>query len=52
MVSLPAHGNLAAATLPLQLAHAIEQGRCGPGDKVAMLGLAGGVSLGVFFMDL
>jgi 3-oxoacyl-[acyl-carrier-protein] synthase-3 len=52
MVSLPAHGNLAAATLPLQLAHALEQGRCGPGDKVAMLGLAGGVSLGVFFMEL
>lgn len=52
MVTLPEHGNLASATLPLQLATAIEEGRCGPGDKVALLGLAGGVSLGVIFMEL
>lgn len=52
MVTLPEHGNLASATLPLQLEKAIADGRCGPGDKVAILGLAGGVSLGVIFMEL
>jgi 3-oxoacyl-[acyl-carrier-protein] synthase-3 len=52
MLTLPEHGNLASATLPLQLQTAIEQGRCGPGDRVALLGLAGGVSLGVVFLEL
>lgn len=52
VVTLPEHGNLASATLPLQLATAVEEGRCGPGDRVALLGLAGGVSLGVVFLEL
>jgi 3-oxoacyl-[acyl-carrier-protein] synthase-3 len=49
---LPEHGNLASASLPFQLARALEQGRCGPGDRVALIGLAGGVSLGVVFAQL
>ncbi|HEX2315856.1 MAG TPA: 3-oxoacyl-[acyl-carrier-protein] synthase III C-terminal domain-containing protein [Thermomonospora sp.] len=52
VVTLPGHGNLASVTLPFQLATAIEEGRCGPGDRVALLGLAGGVSLGVVFLEL
>lgn len=52
VITLPEHGNLASATLPLQLATALREGRCGPGDKVALLGLAGGVSLGVIFLEL
>jgi 3-oxoacyl-[acyl-carrier-protein] synthase-3 len=52
VLTLPAHGNLASATLPAQLALAAAQGRCGPGDKVALIGLAGGVSLGVVFAEL
>jgi 3-oxoacyl-[acyl-carrier-protein] synthase III len=36
----------------VQLAAAIETGRCGPGDRIALLGLAGGVSLGVVFAEL
>ena len=52
MVSLPGHGNLASVTLPLQLATAIEQGRCGPGDTVALIGLAGGISLGIMVVRL
>ncbi|ACY97653.1 MULTISPECIES: 3-oxoacyl-ACP synthase III family protein [Thermomonospora] len=52
VVTLPEHGNLASVTLPLQLATALEEGRCGPGDRVALLGLAGGVSLGVIFLEL
>lgn len=52
LVTLPEHGNLASASLPFQLACAIEQGRAGPGDRVALVGLAGGVSLGVVFGEL
>jgi 3-oxoacyl-[acyl-carrier-protein] synthase-3 len=52
VVTLPEHGNVASASLPLQLDTAIRSGRCGPGDRVALVGLAGGVSLGVIFAEL
>ncbi|GAA2137954.1 3-oxoacyl-ACP synthase III family protein [Actinomadura napierensis] len=52
VVTLPEHGNVASASLPLQLATAVAAGRCGPGDRVALVGLAGGVSLGVMFAEL
>ena len=52
LVTLPEHGNLASATLPFHLSTALEQGRAEPGDRVALVGLAGGVSLGVVFVQL
>ncbi|MFI6521792.1 3-oxoacyl-ACP synthase III family protein [Spirillospora sp. NPDC050679] len=52
VVTLPEHGNVASASLPLQLATALREGRCLPGDRVALVGLAGGVSLGVMFAEL
>ncbi|MGI5167798.1 3-oxoacyl-ACP synthase III family protein [Spirillospora sp. CA-253888] len=52
VVTLPEHGNVASASLPLQLATALREGRCRPGDRVALVGLAGGVSLGVMFAEL
>ncbi|WP_019633171.1 3-oxoacyl-ACP synthase III family protein [Actinomadura atramentaria] len=52
VVTLPEHGNLASASLPFQLATALADGRCRSGDRVALLGLAGGVSLGVLFAEL
>ncbi|TDC89251.1 ketoacyl-ACP synthase III [Actinomadura sp. 7K507] len=52
VVTLPGHGNVASASLPLQIATALDGGRCGPGDRVALIGLAGGVSLGVMFAEL
>jgi 3-oxoacyl-[acyl-carrier-protein] synthase-3 len=52
VVSLPEHGNLASVTLPFQLATAIQQGRCGAGDRIALIGLAGGVSVGIIFAEL
>ncbi|GAA3981005.1 ketoacyl-ACP synthase III [Actinomadura viridis] len=52
VVTLPEHGNLASASLPFQLDTALREGRCGPGDRVALVGLAGGVSLGVTFAEL
>ncbi|GLZ05409.1 3-oxoacyl-ACP synthase [Actinomadura sp. NBRC 104412] len=52
VITLPEHGNLASASLPLQLDIALRTGRCGPGDLVAFIGLAGGVSLGVLLAEL
>jgi 3-oxoacyl-[acyl-carrier-protein] synthase-3 len=46
------HGNLASASLPFQLTRAIEAGRCGPGDRIALVGLAGGISLGLLVATL
>ncbi|MEV7008474.1 ketoacyl-ACP synthase III [Streptosporangium sp. NPDC051022] len=48
VVSLPEHGNCASATLPLQLA----LGEWKPGDRVALLGLGGGISTGVMLAEM
>jgi 3-oxoacyl-[acyl-carrier-protein] synthase III len=48
VVTLPEHGNCASATLPLQLA----RGGWSPGDRVALLGLGGGISLGVMLAEM
>ncbi|MEU6148851.1 ketoacyl-ACP synthase III [Actinosynnema sp. NPDC047251] len=52
VITLPQHGNVASASLPLQLVTARQLGRCGPGDLVALVGLAGGVSLGLVVIRL
>jgi 3-oxoacyl-[acyl-carrier-protein] synthase-3 len=52
VVTVDAHGNAASAGLPLQLVTARAQGRCGPGDLVALVGPAGGVSLGLGVVEL
>ena len=52
VVTLAEHGNVASASLPLQLVTAQRMGRCGPGDLVALVGLAGGVSLGIVVVRL
>ncbi|MFI2490482.1 3-oxoacyl-ACP synthase III family protein [Promicromonospora kroppenstedtii] len=46
IVTVADHGNLASATLPLQLVTALESGRLRRGDVVLLLGLAGGISMG------
>ena len=45
-------GNMAAATIPVSMARAIERGDVGPGDRVMCLGLASGISIGVLMLDL
>jgi acyl-CoA:acyl-CoA alkyltransferase len=52
VVTIAEHGNVASATLPLQLSIALQAGRCGPGDRVALIGLAGGISVGIMFVEL
>lgn len=45
-------GNMAAATLPVQLAVALQRGEVAHGDDVLVVGLAGGASLGVLALAL
>lgn len=44
-------GNMGAATLPLQLALAADQGRLLPGTQVVLFGMASGASGGVMLID-
>lgn len=46
------HGNLASATLPIQLRHALDRGLVGDGSLVLLVGLAGGISLGATLVRL
>jgi 3-oxoacyl-[acyl-carrier-protein] synthase III len=52
IITIEDHGNLASVTLPLQLLLAREAGRIREGSLVALIGLAGGISLGVMVMRL
>jgi 3-oxoacyl-[acyl-carrier-protein] synthase-3 len=52
IVTIEDHGNLASVTLPLQLLLAREAGTVKQGSLVALIGLAGGISLGVMVLRL
>ncbi len=52
VVTVAEHGNLASVTLPLQLQLARERGLVGEGSLVALVGLAGGISLGAMVVRL
>ncbi|MDT9681210.1 3-oxoacyl-[acyl-carrier-protein] synthase III C-terminal domain-containing protein [Streptomyces sp. TRM76323] len=52
IATLPDHGNVAAASLPLQLTRALAEGRAHPGDLVALLGMAAGSSAGLVVLRL
>ncbi len=52
LVTVVDHGNLASVTLPLQLLRAREAGIVREGSVVALIGLAGGISLGVMVVRL
>ncbi|MGA1837989.1 3-oxoacyl-[acyl-carrier-protein] synthase III C-terminal domain-containing protein [Herbiconiux sp. 11R-BC] len=52
VLTVAEHGNLASATLPLQLQLARERGLVRDGSLVALVGLAGGISLGVMVVRL
>ncbi|MEU6035918.1 ketoacyl-ACP synthase III [Actinomadura sp. NPDC047616] len=47
IVTISQHGNMVAATLPVQLAMAVQSGRLRRGDLVALLGVASGFSAGL-----
>jgi 3-oxoacyl-[acyl-carrier-protein] synthase III len=52
IMTIEDHGNLASVTLPLQLLLARDAGRIREGSLVALIGLAGGISLGVMVLRL
>jgi 3-oxoacyl-[acyl-carrier-protein] synthase-3 len=54
VVTIAEHGNLASVTLPLQLQLQLarERGLVGEGSLVALVGLAGGISLGAMVVRL
>ncbi|WP_280708327.1 MULTISPECIES: 3-oxoacyl-ACP synthase III family protein [Kitasatospora] len=52
VVTVEQHGNVASASLPLQLARALESGLAGPGDLIALVGLAAGSSAGIVIIRL
>jgi 3-oxoacyl-[acyl-carrier-protein] synthase-3 len=45
-------GNMAAASIPVAMAQAMERGAVGPGDRVMCVGLASGISVGIMMIDL
>ena len=50
--SVVEHGNVASASLPLQLVTALDEGRAEPGDTVTLLGMASGFSVGMALVRL
>lgn len=52
LITLDTHGNIASASLPLQLKKAQETGMVKSGDLVALVGLAGGISIGLMVVRL
>ncbi|MEV4868096.1 3-oxoacyl-ACP synthase III family protein [Streptomyces syringium] len=47
LITVSDHGNVASASLPLQLAQAMKSGQVKTGDLVALIGLAAGASAGI-----
>ena len=52
LLTVPDVGNIASATMPTQLAQALQLGLVAAGDQVMFLGLGGGLSMGVMLMTL
>lgn len=46
MINLDKYGNMSAASIPVALAEAVEQGRVREGDKICLVGFGGGLTWG------
>ena len=46
------YGNTVAASIPLSLLRALEEGRIGPGDRVLLVGTAAGFTLGAMAIEI
>ncbi len=49
MINLDKYGNMSAASIPVALAEAVEQGRLNEGDRLVLVGFGGGL-LGVLLL--
>jgi 3-oxoacyl-[acyl-carrier-protein] synthase-3 len=45
-------GNMASASIPVAFAREQQQGTLAAGDRVMWVGMASGISVGVFMMEL
>lgn len=52
VITLDNTGNIASCSLPLQLKTAMDSGMVKPGDMVALIGLAGGISIGIMIVRM
>lgn len=52
LITLDKHGNIASASLPLQLRKAKDSGMVKEGDLVALVGLGGGISIGIMMVRI
>jgi len=52
VMTLPELGNMAAASMGVQMSLALERGEIRPGDRVMWIGLANGASLGVHMLTM
>ena len=46
MINLDKYGNMSAASIPVALAEAVEQGRLNEGDRLVLVGFGGGLTWG------
>jgi len=51
MINLDSYGNVSAASIPLALAEAVEQGRVKQGDTLVLVGFGGGLTWGAAVLD-
>jgi 3-oxoacyl-[acyl-carrier-protein] synthase III len=51
MVNIDRYGNISAATIPIALAEAVEEGRVKEGDTVVLVGFGGGLTWGGAVID-
>ena len=50
MINLDKYGNVSAASIPIALAEAVEQGRVNEGDTLLLVGFGGGLTWGASVM--
>ncbi len=46
MLTLPRYGNTGAASIPIALSEAFQEGRITPGSRLLLVGLSAGISIG------
>jgi len=51
MVNLDKYGNMSAASIPVALAEAVEQGRVNKGDTIVLVGFGGGLTWGASVLN-
>jgi 3-oxoacyl-[acyl-carrier-protein] synthase-3 len=51
VVNVDRYGNTSAASIPIALCEAVEDGRVGPGDRILIAGFGGGLTWGATVVE-